>query len=156
MSHRHIEHYTPKDFPPFLHTHSCTTHTHTRAHTRISAPSTKTGRGKWCHFIKGKQEEITYMLNCELAGGAENKVQWTEQKHIDNSKRNNYYAFSYEILRNKFALAFAYSTVREKKKAVSREGEETAECRRLHFVAHHFPKALKRVGDAGWHRSQKK
>lgn len=38
-----------------------------------------------------------------------------EQKHIDNSKRNNYYAFSYEILKNKFALAFAYSTEKEKK-----------------------------------------
>lgn len=62
-------------------------------------------------------------------------------RNIDNSKRNNYYTFSYEILRNKFALAFAYSTEKGKKKkrAVAREGEETAECRRLHFVVHHFP-----------------
>lgn len=36
------------------------------------------------------------------------------------AKRNNYYAFSYEILRNKFALAFAYST--EKKRARERAG----------------------------------
>lgn len=31
------------------------------------------------------------------------------------AKRNNYYAFSYKILRNKFALTFAYSTEKEKK-----------------------------------------
>lgn len=37
------------------------------------------------------------------------------------AKRNNYYAFSYEILRNTFALAFAYST-EKKKGAVAREG----------------------------------
>lgn len=41
---------------------------------------------------------------------------------LTTAKRNNHYAFSYEILRNKFALTFAYSTEKEKKRAVTREG----------------------------------
>lgn len=61
----------------------------------------------------GWQEELRTKFN------EWNKNIWTR------AKRNNYYAFSYEILRNKFALTFAYSTEKEKKKSSHQGGMGT-------------------------------
>lgn len=56
------------------------------------------------------------MLNCELAGRAL-RTKFREWNRNILTIAKNYYAFSYEIPGNKFALAFAYSTEKKKRES---------------------------------------
>lgn len=62
-----------------------------------------------------------------MSGQEELRTEFNEWNRniLTIAKRNNYYAFSYEILRNKFAPTFAYSTEKEKKERPPGRAEDT-------------------------------
>lgn len=68
---------------------------------------------------KEQTGKITHVLNCELAGRAL-RTKFREWNRNILTIAKNYYAFSYEIPGNKFALAFAYSTEKKKKREQER------------------------------------